>query len=337
MTHRSVESNPWSLTQLRVHRVQRRAFQITRHPHLPAGAPWHPTQRRVTAGPSRSLYGLVTFVTISVPPAMLPTSSPTSRFIVASSSSGTQHHRLGVLGHSGSSSVPTSPLPPAWSQLIDDARHLASSAPARAARRASAPPARLAAAPVTSPLCLPLRRPVTAPQPEIVPTSHADVAVADRAVVVRHRCSPSRERGAGSRRAPSERTACAPQPPPWHRLVTRALLDAHHRATARGRVGLPCRPRRRRPRCRSAATLLAPFRASAPAHAARRARAPLARLCRPVTSPRCSPLRCAHPAPPPEIMSTFPADVAAAARAVAARRLFLPLCPLGAGSRRVPS
>ena len=181
---RRVES--WSLTQLRVHRVQRRAFQITRHPHLPAGAPWHPTQRRVTAGPSRSMYGLVTFVTISVPPAMLPTSSPTSRFIVASSSSGTQHHRLGVLGHSGSSSVPTSPLPPAWSQLIDDARHLASSAPARAARRASAPPARLAAAPVTSPLCLPLRRPVTAPQPELVPTFHADVAVADRVVVVRH-------------------------------------------------------------------------------------------------------------------------------------------------------
>ena len=35
-------------------------------------------------------------------------------------------HRLGVLGHSGSSSVPTSPLPPARSQLIDDARHLAS-------------------------------------------------------------------------------------------------------------------------------------------------------------------------------------------------------------------
>ena len=36
-------------------------------------------------------------------------------------------------------------------------------------------------------------------------------------------------------------------------------------------------------------------------------------------------------------MSTFRADVAAAARAVAARRLFLPLCQLGAGSRRVPS
>ena len=36
-------------------------------------------------------------------------------------------------------------------------------------------------------------------------------------------------------------------------------------------------------------------------------------------------------------MPTFHADVAAAARSVAARRLFLPLCPLGAGSRRVPS
>ena len=34
--------------------------------------------------------GLVTFRTVSVPPAMLPTSSPTSRFIVASASSGTQ-------------------------------------------------------------------------------------------------------------------------------------------------------------------------------------------------------------------------------------------------------
>jgi len=110
-----------------------------------------------------------------------------------------------------------------------------------------------------------------------------------------------------------------------------------HRATARDHVDLPCRRRRCRPRRCCASALLAPFQTSAPAPAACRARAPLARLCRPVTSPRCSPLRCAHTAPQPEIMSTFPADVAAAARAVAARRLFLPLCQLGAGSRRAPS
>ena len=109
------------------------------------------------------------------------------------------------------------------------------------------------------------------------------------------------------------------------------------RATARDHVDLSCRRRRCRPRRCCASTLLCPFASSAPAPAARRASAPRARLCRPVTSPRCSPLRCAHPAPQPEIMSAFPADVAAAARAVAARRLFLPLCQLGAGSRRTPS
>ena len=66
------------------------------------------------------------------------------------------------------------------------------------------------------------------------------------------------------------------------------LCDTHHRATARELVDLPRRRRRRRPRCRSAATLLVLDQASAPARAPRRARAPLARLCRPVTSTRCS-------------------------------------------------
>ena len=182
------------------------------------------------------------------------------------------------------------------------------------------------------------------------------------------------------------------------------LCDTHHRATARELVDLPRRRRRRRPRCRSAATLLVLVQASAPARAPRRARAPLARLCRPVTSTRCSasamrthrataryhvdfpcrrrrcrprrccastllaplparrrfpplaeparrlrasatpvtslaarPLRNSHTAPQPDLVSTFRADVAAAARAVAACRRYLPPGKLGAGSRRAPS
>ena len=301
-------------------------------------------------------------------------------------------------------SVPTSPLPPAPLLRVGSSCPFASSAPAPAACRARAPLARLCH-PVTSPRC----------SASVMLTHHA--AARDRAdLPCRRRCCRPRrrrasklrtpcERGAGSRRAPSERTACAPHPPPWHRLATRALLDAHHRATARSRVGLPRRPRRRRPRCRSAATLLAPLHASAPAHAAHRARAPLARLCHPrdLTSllglcdahtPRHSPRSCrpfvptlplppapsvrvdasyplassapahaacrasaprarfCHPrditsslelsltpitAPQPRIVSAFRADAAAAARAVAARRRFVPLRELGAGSRRAPS
>ena len=80
---------PWSLTHHRVHRVQRRAFQITRHPHLWAGAPRHPT-----------LEGYRRTISVHVRPCNLqdrlgPSGHVTNfvthpRFIVASSSSGTQ-------------------------------------------------------------------------------------------------------------------------------------------------------------------------------------------------------------------------------------------------------
>ena len=59
------------------------------------------------------------------------------------------------------------------------------------------------------------------------------VVFAARAVVARRRYFPSRELGAGSRRAPSERAACAPLPTQWHHFVVRPLLDAHHRAPVR--------------------------------------------------------------------------------------------------------
>ena len=79
----------WSLTQLRVHRVQRRA-SITRLR----------TSRRVLLG-TRTAEGYRRTISVHVRPCnlrdhpgslrpWLPTSSPTSRFIVASSSSGTQ-------------------------------------------------------------------------------------------------------------------------------------------------------------------------------------------------------------------------------------------------------
>ena len=90
MAHRSVESNrgPSPITgfigcrdglfKLPAICTSGRVLPGTRH--------W-----RVTAGPSRSMYGLVTFVTTLGPSGQWPpTSSPTSRFVVTSSSSGTQ-------------------------------------------------------------------------------------------------------------------------------------------------------------------------------------------------------------------------------------------------------
>ena len=218
---------------------------------------------------------------------------------------------------------------------VDSSCPCTSSAPAPAACRSSAPRARLCR-PVTSPRCSPLRCAHPAPQPEIMSTFPADVAAAARAVAARRLILPLCQLGAGSRRAPSSRAACAPLSP---RDITSllGLCDAHTpRHSPRScRPFLPTSPLPPAPLLRVDSSC--PFASSAPAPAACRASAPRARLCRPVTSPRCSPLRCAHPAPQPEIMSTFPADVAAAARAIAARRLFLPLCQLGAGSRRAPS
>ena len=109
-------------------------------------------------------------------------------------------------------SAPTSPLPPAPSWHVDAAHLVASSAPARAARRVSAP------------LALPRHHcditfacsavPITAPQPKSASTFRADAAVAARAVVARRRCSPCCEPGAGPCRAPSDRASRAPSSPP---------------------------------------------------------------------------------------------------------------------------
>ena len=109
-------------------------------------------------------------------------------------------------------SAPTSPLPSAPSWRVGAAHLVASSAPARAARRLSAP------------LALPRHHrdittacsavPITAPQPESASTFCADAAVVARAVVARRRFSPCCELGAGPRRAPTERASRAPSSPP---------------------------------------------------------------------------------------------------------------------------
>ena len=188
-------------------------------------------------------------------------------------------------------------LPPASPWRVDAARLVASSAPARAARRLSAPLARLRhhrditlraralldahpRATVQERVELPRRRLVAAravvarlqvslrlapraerarclrasattvasppsralcavhhrATPETVPMVRVDVAFVVRAVVTRRRYFPSRELGAGSRRAPSERAACAPLPTQWPHVVARPLLDAHSRAPVRKRV-----------------------------------------------------------------------------------------------------
>ena len=130
--------------------------------------------------------------------------------------------------------------------------------------------------------------------------------------------------GAGSRRVPSSRAACAPLSP---RDITSLLASAMrtHRATARDHVDLSCRCRRCRPRRCCESTLLAPL----PARRRLPPRAELARLVRAsatsVTSPCYRLLRYSRTAPQPDLVSTFRADAAAAARAVAARRRLLPL------------
>ena len=109
-------------------------------------------------------------------------------------------------------SAPTPPSPPAPSWCVGAAHLVASSAPARAARR------------VIAPLALPRHHrdiifacsavPIPAPQPESTSAFCADAAVVARAFVARRRCSPCRELGAGPCRAPSERTSRAPSSPP---------------------------------------------------------------------------------------------------------------------------
>ena len=92
-------------------------------------------------------------------------------------------------------------------------------APARAARRASALLARLRHHRDLTSVLRPLVLSITAPHPETVSIVCVGVVFAARAVVARRRYFPSRELGAGSRRAPSERAACAPLPTQWHHLV----------------------------------------------------------------------------------------------------------------------
>ena len=109
-------------------------------------------------------------------------------------------------------SAPTSPSPPAPSWRVGAAHLVASSAPARAARR------------VIAPLALPRHHrdiifacsavPIPAPQPESTSAFCADAAVVARAFVARRRCSLCCELGAGPCRAPSERTSRAPSSPP---------------------------------------------------------------------------------------------------------------------------
>ena len=121
------------------------------------------------------------------------------------------------------------------------------------------------------------------------------------------------------------------------------LCAAHHRATARDRVDLLRQRRRCRPRRRGASTLLALLRVSAPALAARRGSARLARPRhhRDITSrslryppPRHRP-RARRPSAPTPLMPLAPSrrvdaarPAASSAPALAARRVSAPLaCP----------
>ena len=230
--------------------------------------------------------------------------------------------------------APTTPLPPAPSWPVGAARLVASSAPARAARRLSAP------------LALPRhRRDITLRARALLDaypcaTVQARVdrprrrLVAARAVVARLqvslRLAPRSERARCLRASATTVTS-----PP-----SRALCAVHHRATPQACVDRPRRRRLRRPRRRSALTI-SPFsrarrRLTPRAERARRLRAsanPVAPFrCstsprRP--SPRPSPQACQPSAPTPP----FPS---APSHRVVARRL----CPLsfnrGAGSRRAP-
>ena len=125
-------------------------------------------------------------------------------------------------------------------------------------------------------------------------TFPADVAAAARAVAARRLFLPLCQLGAGSRRAPSSRAACAPLSP---RDITSLLASAMRtpRATARDHVDLSCRRRRCRPRRCCASTLLAPL----PARCRLTPRAERAHLLRSlvtiVTSPRalCDTHHCA--------------------------------------------
>ena len=222
-----------------------------------------------------------------------------------------------------SSSVPTSPLPPARSTRVDDARHLASSAPARAARRASAPPARLAAAPVTSPRCsaaamlapratardrvgLPCRRRCCRPRCRRAST----VLVLSR---TRYRLAPRAERARSLRALPTPSLITS--------LLASTISPRHSPRSCRPSTPTSPSP----PALSSCVTDARPLASAAPAHAARRAGAPLARRShlRGIASLLALSLTPIT-APPPEVVSAFHVDPAVAALAVAALRRFLP-------------
>ena len=217
-------------------------------------------------------------------------------------------------------SAPTSPLPPAPSWRVDAARSVASSAPARAARRVSAPLE--------------------------LPRHHRDIT--SRA----QRC-PSPRRRPGARR-PSAPTSPLPTAPSWRvdaacpvassapaRAARRvsaplALLRNHRNLTLRTqRCPSPRRsPRARRPSAPTSPLPPAPswhvdavrlVASPAPARAARRLSAPLARPrhCRDITLRTRAPLD-AHPCATVQARVDLPRRRLVVARAVVARLPFSP-------------
>ena len=222
--------------------------------------------------------------------------------------------------------APTPPLPPAPSWRVDSDHLVASSAPARAARRVSAPLALLATT-VTSPC-----------------DAHHRAAVQERVDLLRRRrrCRP-RRRGASALFTLS-RARRRPVPRAERAHLSRSLVttvtspcDAHHHAAVQERVDLLRRRRRCRPRRRGASALLKLVASSAPARAARRVSAPLAlpRHHRYITlrcpSSRRRP-RARRPAAPTPPLPPAPSWrvgsahlVASSAPARAARRVSAPL------------
>ena len=176
----------------------------------------------------------------------------------------------------------------------------------------------------------------TSATPEVATAPVADVAIssappvqpprADRAGL-HPRLAPA---GTARRAAPLHAAApAAPSPRPPRRY--RCASSPSRRRPARRRLPALTSPPPSAPSpCVDAAC---PLTSPAPARAARRASAPLSRLCRRrdnTTPPE--PLT----APPPELRSTFPAAAAATARAAVARRPVLLARKPGAGSRRPP-
>ena len=235
---------------------------------------------------------------------------------------------LGPSGHSTidtSPSAPTSPLPPARSQQIDDARHLAGSAPARAARRTSAPSARLAAAPVTSPRC----SAAAMLTPRATARDRVGLPCRRRRCHLRCRCASamlvlSRSRYRLAPRAARARSLRAlPTPSRITSLLASTTPLSPRHSPRSCRPSTPTSPLP--PALSSCVTDARPLASAAPAPAARRPSAPLARRSHlrgiasllelsltPITAPQ------------PEVVPAFRADPAVAAIAVAALRRFLP-------------